>query len=44
VDVPGFLVAQFAGGAVATAIFRWLIPGLRERAKDIVMPHEGVQI
>jgi glycerol uptake facilitator-like aquaporin len=44
VDVPGFLVAQFAGGAVATAIFRWLIPGLRERAKDIVMPHEGEQI
>jgi glycerol uptake facilitator-like aquaporin len=28
-DVPGFLAAQFAGAAAATALFRWLIPGLR---------------
>ena len=25
-DVPGFLVAQLAGAAAATAMFRWLIP------------------
>ena len=44
VDVPGFLVAQLAGGAAATVLFRWLIPGLRERAKDTVIPHEREQI
>ena len=25
-DAPGFIVAQFAGGAAATAVFRWLLP------------------
>src|SRR5580692_9521643 len=25
-DVPGFLVAQLAGAAAATALFRWLVP------------------
>jgi glycerol uptake facilitator-like aquaporin len=25
-DVPGFLVAQFAGGVAATILFRWLLP------------------
>ena len=25
-DAPGFIVAQLAGGAAATAVFRWLIP------------------
>jgi glycerol uptake facilitator-like aquaporin len=25
-DVPGFIVAQLAGGAAATALFRWLVP------------------
>jgi glycerol uptake facilitator-like aquaporin len=28
VDVPGFVVAQLAGAAAATAVFRWLIPSL----------------
>ena len=26
VDAPGFIVAQLAGAAVATALFRWLVP------------------
>ena len=26
VDTPGFLAAQFAGAAVATLLFRWLLP------------------
>jgi glycerol uptake facilitator-like aquaporin len=30
-DVPGFIVAQLAGTAAATALFRWLIPA-QERA------------
>jgi glycerol uptake facilitator-like aquaporin len=25
-DAPGFIVAQLAGGAAATAVFRWLVP------------------
>jgi len=28
VDVPGFVAAQLAGAAVATLLFRWLIPSL----------------
>ena len=28
VDVPGFIVAQLAGAAAATALFRWLLPEL----------------
>jgi glycerol uptake facilitator-like aquaporin len=38
VDVPLFVVAQFAGGIVATILFRWLIPGLPSTAKDVVVP------
>src|SRR5437899_208542 len=26
-DVPGFVLAQLLGAAVATALFRWLVPG-----------------
>ena len=25
-DVPGFIAAQLAGGAMATVLFRWLVP------------------
>jgi glycerol uptake facilitator-like aquaporin len=32
IDVPGFIVAQFAGAAVATALFAWLVPPARERS------------
>lgn len=38
-DVPGFIMAQLAGSAAATALFAWLIPPLREEAKDVVVPH-----
>src|ERR1700689_4685762 len=30
VDTPGFVVAQLAGAAAATALFRWLVPALSE--------------
>jgi glycerol uptake facilitator-like aquaporin len=40
IDIPGFLLAQFAGAAAATLAFRWLVPGLREQAKDVLIPHE----
>ena len=37
-DVPGFLVAQFAGAAAATLLFRWLVPGLPRSAERVVEP------
>jgi glycerol uptake facilitator-like aquaporin len=38
-DVPLFVVAQFAGGIAATLLFRWLIPNLPSRAKNVIVPH-----
>jgi glycerol uptake facilitator-like aquaporin len=38
VDVPGFVLAQFAGAMAATLLCRWLVPALPETAPDIVMP------
>ena len=38
-DVPGFILAQLAGGAAATVLFRWLVPALPATAKDVVVPH-----
>lgn len=38
VDVPGFILAQIAGGIAATIVFRWLMPDLLRVAKDIVVP------
>jgi glycerol uptake facilitator-like aquaporin len=37
IDVPGFVVAQFAGGMAATFLCRWLVPPLTEAAPDIVI-------
>jgi glycerol uptake facilitator-like aquaporin len=39
-DVPGFIAAQLVGAAVATALFRWLVPALPAEAEDVVMPHD----
>jgi glycerol uptake facilitator-like aquaporin len=39
-DVPGFILAQLAGGAAATLLFRWLIPALPSIAKELVLPHK----
>jgi glycerol uptake facilitator-like aquaporin len=38
-DVPLFIVAQFAGGIVATLLFRWLVPDLASAGKNVVVPH-----
>ena len=35
-DVPLFVVAQILGAIAATALFRWLVPGLRAKAKSVV--------
>ncbi len=40
VDVPGFIVAQLAGAAVATILFRWLVPSLPKHADEVVVPHK----
>jgi glycerol uptake facilitator-like aquaporin len=39
VDAPGFIVAQLCGAAVATLLFKWLVPTLSRDAKSIVIPH-----
>lgn len=38
-DAPGFIVAQFVGAAVATALFRWLVPSLPKDAGAVVVSH-----
>jgi glycerol uptake facilitator-like aquaporin len=40
-DVPLFIMAQLAGGACATLLFRWLIPSLPTHAKDVVLAQSG---
>jgi glycerol uptake facilitator-like aquaporin len=38
-DVPGFIIAQLAAAAAATALFRWLGPELPKDAEAVVVPH-----
>ena len=39
-DAPGFIVAQLAGAAAATALFRWLVPSRPKDAENVVVqPH-----
>jgi glycerol uptake facilitator-like aquaporin len=37
-DVPSFIVAQIAGAAAATLLFRWLVPSLPRSAERVVVP------
>jgi glycerol uptake facilitator-like aquaporin len=37
-DVPGFILAQFAGAAAATLLFRWLVPALPRSAERASWP------
>jgi glycerol uptake facilitator-like aquaporin len=37
-DVPGFILAQIAGAATATVLFRWLVPSLPRAADRVVVP------
>jgi len=36
-DVLPFAAAQFAGGLAGTLLFRWLVPNLPSRARDVVV-------
>jgi glycerol uptake facilitator-like aquaporin len=40
-DVPWFVAAQFLGGFGATLLFRWLVPSLAVRAKDVLVAHDS---
>jgi hypothetical protein len=42
-DAPGFIVAQLAGAAAATVLFRWLVPSLPKDAGAVVLSHGVVQ-
>jgi glycerol uptake facilitator-like aquaporin len=39
VDAPGFVLAQLAGAATATLLFRWLVPSLPKDAAAVVVAH-----
>jgi glycerol uptake facilitator-like aquaporin len=38
-DASGFILAQLAGAAAATLLFRWLVPSLPKDAFNVVVPH-----
>lgn len=38
-DAPGFILAQLAGAAAATILFRWLVPSLPKDAKKVLVDH-----
>jgi glycerol uptake facilitator-like aquaporin len=40
-DVPWFILAQFSGAVAATILFRWLVPNLNLRAKQILLAHNS---
>jgi len=40
-DAPGFIVAQLAGAAAATLLFRWLAPSLPADAASVVVAHSS---
>lgn len=42
-DTPGFIIAQLAGAAVATILFRWLVPSLPKDAQKVVIEHTESQ-
>ena len=42
IDSSGFIIAQLAGAAAATLLFRWLIPSLPKNSKLVMLPHEQI--
>jgi glycerol uptake facilitator-like aquaporin len=38
-DVPYFILAQFGGAITATLLFKWLMPGIQSRAKNVIIDH-----
>jgi glycerol uptake facilitator-like aquaporin len=44
IDAPGFIVVQFIGALVATALFRWLKPSIPEIANKVLVAHDPEEI
>jgi glycerol uptake facilitator-like aquaporin len=44
IDVPWFLFAQLLGAFAATFVFRWLVPSLPFRAKEILLTHNSEEV
>ena len=42
-DVPGFILAQFAGAVSATVIMSWLVPSVTKSANSVLIPHKATQ-
>src|ERR1700704_3684716 len=42
-DTPLFIVAQIAAAVAATMVFRWLLPDIRVRAEEVLLPHGSTQ-
>jgi len=42
VDVPYFVLAQFAGAVAATLLFRWLAPGTAAQSKNVIVAHNDL--
>ncbi len=42
-DAPGFILAQLAGAAAATLLFRWLVPSLPRDAASVVVSHSSAK-
>src|SRR4051812_31648806 len=40
-SVPGFVITQVVGAAIAVALVGWLYPDVARAADDIVVPHES---
>jgi glycerol uptake facilitator-like aquaporin len=40
-DATWFIVAQFLGAVAATILFRWLVPNLNLRAKQVLLAHNS---
>jgi glycerol uptake facilitator-like aquaporin len=39
-DVAGFVAAQLAGGLAATLLFRWLLPGMKAAAAEVLVKQD----
>jgi hypothetical protein len=39
-DVAGFVAAQLAGGLAATLLFRWLLPGMKAAATEVLVKQD----
>ena len=41
-DVPGFIIAQLFGGIAAIQLLKWLVPAVKAREPELLVPHPTV--